>query len=115
IFGVEPRDSATNSVQFLAVFPSRGGKAPSMMQVGARGLRFPRAMRSQADTIIVATKEYRSSDPMCCPSEPGELQFKLKDGALVLTTAPEPALGPQVPASPDTLSKEQISVVVRKH
>jgi hypothetical protein len=87
IFGVERRDSANDSVYFLAAFPSTKHWHPALVKVGRRGERFPQSVRFESGKIIVETLEYGKADPMCCPTRPARLLFRLEGGVLVSVKA----------------------------
>src|SRR5512140_3552033 len=52
LFGVEPRESATNSIHFLAVFPSSLAEKPLLVEVGRRGKRLAESLAVVEKKIV---------------------------------------------------------------
>ncbi len=81
LFTLEGPNGGNRHVSFLACFPSGGGR-PSIVPAGERGERDPVEIRVERGKIVLATREYRPGDPMCCPSGAGELVYEWKGGRL---------------------------------
>jgi hypothetical protein len=107
VFAVEARDG-NRTVQYLAVFPSRGGWKPVVLKVGERGQRYVEQIEVQpGHTLVLRTSEYTPSDAMCCPSGKGELKYHLDRGHLTTTdgtpiATATPPLQNNAPASAPT-------------
>jgi hypothetical protein len=94
VFTVEAAAGGNDSVQYMAVLQSARGWRPSVMLVGRRGVRFIDSVDVEEErTIVLATSEYAKGDAMCCPSEEGELRYRLVKGQLV----PAPDEAPPAP------------------
>jgi hypothetical protein len=81
LFTLEGPGGGNHHVSFLAFFPSAGGP-PSVVQTGQRGERDPVGVRVEHGKVVLRTREYRTADPMCCPSGKGSLSYEWKDGSL---------------------------------
>jgi hypothetical protein len=84
VFTVEGRGGGgNNSAQYLAVFASGSDWKSVVTQVGERGVRAIKGISIEDGVIALKTLEYRRDDPMCCPSDKGELRYRLQRGTLV--------------------------------
>jgi hypothetical protein len=83
VFAVEAV-MGNNSMQYLAILPSRTNWRPTVLKVGERGQRFIDGVDVEdGHTIVLTTSEYQKGDPMCCPSLDGELRFGLIGSRIV--------------------------------
>lgn len=88
LFTVEGLDGGGNDhASFLLLLPSSAMHGPILVQTGARGVRDPISIQVSRNRITLATREYRPSDPMCCPSGHGLLVYEWRDGGLHLAPA----------------------------
>lgn len=106
VFTVEAAAGGNEVTQYMAVLQSAKGWRPSVTLVGRTGVRLVDSVDVEDErTIVLGTSEYAKGDALCCPSEEGELRYRMVKGQLAPATeeappAPKATSGPGRRAAP---------------